>query len=86
MFAFGTMREYILSKISVLVARPAVAATEAMHLFDTASAFPKLSTEHQWLFQISMKLPRSKIELGPFYDRIKHIFSFSGLKMMLSGL
>ena len=38
------MREYILSKISVLVARPAVAATEAMHLFDTATAFPKLST------------------------------------------
>ena len=25
---------------------------------------------HQWLFQISMKLPLAKIELGPIYDRL----------------
>ena len=41
---------------------------------------------HQWLFQISMKLPSAKIELGPIYDRLVHKFSFSGLKMRLAGL
>ena len=41
---------------------------------------------HQWLFQISMKLPSAKIELGPIYDRLMHKFSFSGLKMRLAGL
>ena len=41
---------------------------------------------HQWLFQISMKLPSAKIELGPIYDRYMHKFSFSGLKMRLAGL
>ena len=41
---------------------------------------------HQWLFQISMKLPLAKIELGPIYDRLVHKFSFSGLKMRLAGL
>ena len=41
---------------------------------------------HQWLFQISMKLPLAKIELGPIYDRLVHKFSFSGLKMSLAGL
>ena len=38
------------------------------------------------LFQISMKLPPAKIELGPIYDRLVHKFSFSGLKMRLAGL
>ena len=37
-------------------------------------------------FQISMKLPLAKIELGPIYDRLMHKFSFSGLKMRLAGL
>ena len=41
---------------------------------------------HQWLFQISMKLPLAKIELGPIYDRLEHKFSFSGLKMRLADL
>ena len=43
-------------------------------------------TNHQWLFQISMKLPSAKIELGPIYDRLVHKFSFSGHKMRLPGL
>ena len=41
---------------------------------------------HQWLFQISMKLPMAKIELGPIYDRLVHKFLFSGLKMRLADL
>ena len=43
-------------------------------------------TVHQWLFQISRKLPSAKIELGPIYDRLVNKFSFSGLKMRLPGL
>ena len=49
------------------------------------SSEPNRAT-HQWLFQISMKLPPAKIELGPIYDRLVLKFSFSGLKMRLSGL
>ena len=45
-----------------------------------------MGAAHQWLFQISMKLPLAKIELGPNYDRLMHKFSFSGLKMRLAGL
>ena len=41
---------------------------------------------HQWLFQISMKLPLAKIELGPNYNRLRYKFSFSGLKMRLADL
>ena len=44
------------------------------------------STMHQWLFQISMKLPLAKIELGPIYDRLMPKFSFYGLKMRLTDL
>ena len=29
-----------------------------------------VARNHQWLFQISMKLPLAKIELGPIYDRL----------------
>ena len=43
-----------------------------------------MATSHQWLFQISMKLPSAKIESGPIYDRLVHKFSFSGLKMRLA--
>ena len=45
-----------------------------------------LGKAHQWLLQISMKLPLAKIELGSIYDRLVHKFSFSGLKMRLAGL
>ena len=41
---------------------------------------------HQWLFQISMKLPSAEIELGPICDRLVHKLSLSGLKMSLAGL
>ena len=52
----------------------------------TQITYRKLTEFHQWLFQISMKLPSAKIELGPIYDRLMHTFSFSGLKMRLAGL
>ena len=45
-----------------------------------------LKAGHQWLFQISMKLPSAKTELGSINDRLDHKFSFSGLIMRLAGL
>ena len=48
--------------------------------------YTKAYAIHQWLFQISMKLPLAKIELGPIYDRLVQKFLFSGLKMRLAGL
>ena len=57
---------------------------EEMSVVKTTGMNPEVA--HQWLFQISMKLPLAKIELGPIYDRLVHKFSFSGLKMRLAGL
>ena len=41
---------------------------------------------HQWLHEISMKLPLAKIELGPVLNRMRVNLSYSGLKMRLGGL